>query len=470
MAKKVIVIEVQKQSVSAVELTSQTSGIEIVHYLWWKIPTTGFDYDEFRKVWLEAGFTAKKVISVLPNSLVKYRTITIPSLIPIKQLDAAIRLELETEYGEGIIYKIRKIQEQDVNTVIKVAIVRNDDLAQHNQLIRAAGLEVAWAGLRTRGLHNFLNMNQDVFSNQPLYSAYLDLGSEKAELGIVQGEDIIYCREFSPGADILSNGDPIAEADFWEEVRISFTAFSMNTGLQPPDMIRIFGQIPVKLVTAGKWSDLGCKPVKSDLSQFNGVRIPDHQLAMIAPLLGLGLDNLGSFAQEGQWFYSREQQLSQVKRGQYLAFGKALIIGALLGGGLLLAVQAGVVKDRKNQSWLSLYAEKFQQLQQIEVTTNRDLAAIRTMESWIDNTSSEIEFLRLFQKHLPEGTVISDITIEDGTVKDISGVTPTVSVMLGQFRKISGLAKLKMKGMITVTDQGEIFHLEGPILIKEQGQ
>jgi hypothetical protein len=78
-----------------------------------------------------------------------------------------------------------------------------------------------------------------------------------------------------------------------------------------------------------------------------------------------------------------------------------------------------------------------------------------------------LEFLRVFQDNLPAGTVISDITIEEGNVKDISGVTPLVSLMLDRFKQLPGLGQLKLKGAISLSDQGEMFHLEGPIILKE---
>ena len=115
-------------------------------------------------------------------------------------------------------------------------------------------------------------------------------------------------------------------------------------------------------------------------------------------------------------------------------------------------------------------SEIITKLQREKSQTNANITRVRTLEDWLSASGNELEFLRLFKENLPEGTKITDITIEDGVVKDISGVTPSTSMMLNNLRKVKGLDQLKLKGTISITDSGEMFHLEGPIIRKEQSK
>ena len=137
-------------------------------------------------------------------------------------------------------------------------------------------------------------------------------------------------------------------------------------------------------------------------------------------------------------------------------------IGILIG--LLLGMQANLERQAKVDKWLQEQSPRLIRLQYLERTSNKDLQQIKQLESWLMGRNSELEFLRVLQYNLPTGTKITDLTIEDGFIKDVAGITPSVSLLLGKIKIVPELSGLKLKGTITTSPNGELFHLEGTIV------
>ena len=105
-------------------------------------------------------------------------------------------------------------------------------------------------------------------------------------------------------------------------------------------------------------------------------------------------------------------------------------------------------------------------LSHAENQTRQKMARLKALKEWQTDNLPELEFLTVLEQTLPEDTIISNLTLEAGVVKDLSGTTPSVSYLLNQLKKVPLLQNLKLKGTITVSPEGELFHLEG--LIREK--
>ena len=106
-------------------------------------------------------------------------------------------------------------------------------------------------------------------------------------------------------------------------------------------------------------------------------------------------------------------------------------------------------------------------LRLMERQTTQNTNQIKQLQGWLGKQNQELEFLLLLKNNLPDGTQITNLTIENGMVKDLSGVTPSVSLLLNKIKTVPGLQDLKLKGTISSSLQGEIFQLEGALSGKE---
>jgi hypothetical protein len=109
------------------------------------------------------------------------------------------------------------------------------------------------------------------------------------------------------------------------------------------------------------------------------------------------------------------------------------------------------------------------QLRRIETLTQVNLKKLTELERWSSGKGQELEFLLALQKQLPPKTVITDLTIEAGKVKNLAGTTPLVSLLLTRLANDPRLRVLELRGNIMTTATGrESFQLEEPELSKEQ--
>jgi hypothetical protein len=182
----------------------------------------------------------------------------------------------------------------------------------------------------------------------------------------------------------------------------------------------------------------------------------------------LARDELGGKAVPALRFYTLEQQRQQKMRQKgRLALQWGLVAGFLLLGGWLL-VQARLLETRTEQQWLAGKQTKLAQLRRIETATRADLEKMAQWEQWTSGKGAELEFMLALQKQLPPGTMITDLTIEDGKVKNLAGTTPLVSLLLIRLAEHPRLRVLELKGNIMTTADGrEGFQLEEPDLSKE---
>jgi hypothetical protein len=466
MAQKATVIELANNTLTVVELWNQSSGIEVVRHLQRPLPEPGIDPAWLRSVLAEAGFSQKRIICSIPATMLQLKTVTVPVLTG-EQLQAAIQMELDSANHHNNIFKVIYSQPQEEMLLVKVIEVNNKDFTGYLKLFRDAGLTVLWSGTRAAGILNFLNFNRDFLKDQLIPAAYLDLNETKTEFGVFYKEELLYRRDFTPAARELSEGSPAAVTDFLEEVRLSMASYHAGIAGPIPGAIWLFGRVEYPEIRLSQLLGNGYQVVIPKTSSFTGVRISGSQLSEAAPLLGLALGELVEAKATDLRFYSQEQQVNQNKQSRWLRAALAVMLGVVFAGGIFLGLRAGYEKNRKIQEWLAGKAPHLTRLRKLESETNRQLGKIHHLDEWLAQKNRELEFLRVFQDNLPAGTVISDITIEEGNVKDISGVTPLVSLMLDRFKQLPGLGQLKLKGAISLSDQGEMFHLEGPIILKE---
>jgi Tfp pilus assembly protein PilN len=465
MLKSVVVIEVSGATLTLAEVRGSRKQADLLRYLVCRIPKSCPDAECFRQIWQKQGISRQPVVCILPNKIVKFKTLSLP-VLPDKQLEAALRIELEGSDDE--IVRVFGRWEEATMLNVKAAVIKNRDLVEWLAPLQAAGLEVAWSGYQARGIQNFINFHRGFLQDQCPEAAYLTFSDRRVEFGVISEETILYRRDLELGADDFQNSvNPVAETDLKEELRLSAAAYQAGFGKEPPRSIWLFGKERAALENIRTVLTRAGYQISLNFKIRLGGTVSGEDTPAVAPLLGLALDELGWDSRANLRVYTAAQSEQQELTSRLQMAGKFALAVAILGGGLLLMTQANLAHQAKTTQWLAAQSGKLAKLRQVEADSTAYLAKIKTMESFLDLRGRELEFLLALQKGLPEDTLLTDLTMERGVICNISGVTPSVSLLLNHLQRQPALCKLKLKGNIAVTDQGmERFQLEGPTKAK----
>jgi hypothetical protein len=470
LAKIAIIVELGRNIFQAVEVANHNSGIEMIRYAIRNLPPEGISSEWVKKIWEQEHFSRNRIVFLLPPALVNLKTVVLP-VLPPAQLEAAIRVEFSNS-NRGEIISIIGFHLQNDMYHVKVALVKDDLLRENLYFFEEAGLRVEWSGVRARGIENFINFNQGFFDEPDEDVAYLDVTEEQTEFGVFKGDEILYRRDFTPGgSDLIElsdseyNLDSAVIADFLEEFRLSTASYRVDfsSGIIS-NKLWVFGQVDrLSDLIAKLVGELDYKAFIPNKSRLTGVLTEKHT-PQLAPLIGLALEATNFLQREQGRIYSEEQKQTLVKQKILLNLAKFVLIGTAILIGLILGLHAGFEKKAKQDAWLQEQASQLINLQSLEHTTKKDLQQIKELESWLSDRDRELEFLLVLQNNLPMGTKITDLIIENGSIKDLAGTTPSVSLLLEKFKQVDDLQDLRLKGTITNGPDGEIFHLEGTII------
>ncbi|HBF38162.1 MAG TPA: hypothetical protein DDW50_12680 [Firmicutes bacterium] len=469
IVRDTVVVELNSDSLTAVEVANRNNGGELVRFVVRSFPVQGFEPAWLKTLWHQEHFSQHRVIYCLPPAMVEYKSLVMPHL-PLAELEEAVKLEIaggNNGHPERLV-KIIDWQNQGEMLLVNVALINMELLKQDLQRMKEAGLDVIWSGFRFQGLRNFINFNSGFFEEPKVGAIYLDLGAQQTELGIIRDEALIFRRQLAWGcSDLLSDQDPGAIADFEAELRLTLAAYQADTKSHIPFKLMIFNapqaMIEISRLLAQK---LGLRLFIPEKIQLTGV-IPGCHTARLAPLIGLSLDDAGIVPREAIRIFTPEQDAAKMRRENLLiACGIGLILAFFIGG-ISLALQAGSIRNDQTGAWLSHKSSLLTGLRRLERQTNGNKKKIKQLDSWLVGQNQELEFLLLLKENLPDGTQIIDLNIENGIVKDLSGVTPSTSFLLNKFKGVPGLENLKLKGTISASLQGEVFQLEGVIADKE---
>ncbi|HEX3046452.1 MAG TPA: hypothetical protein VHY08_16970 [Bacillota bacterium] len=467
MAKTTIVVELNQGLCSALEINSRGNMVELVRYMVRDFYENDRNPDWLKRVWQEEHFSHNRVICMLPVNIVKYKTITIPPLPP-EQIEAAVQMEYENNSDQSEIVKIINYRSHDQMYQVKVALIKKDLLNQHLHFWQQAGLVVEWSGIRTWGIENFINFNSGFFEDPVTGITYLDITEQQTEFGIVKNEELVYRRDFSLGiqdlggvqTDGVESFNPDMMSDFLDEVRLSTASYRAAEG-ELPLKLWLFGEIEsVAFLISELAGQFEFKPYVPEKSRLTGV-LTQKNTPLLAPLIGLALETTVYFNHERWRIFSDEQTNVKVNRqkvNRILGIGFA---GLLFIAGIFFFIQANLERETKITQWLQVQSPTLKRLQQTKKMTGKNQQKIKTLESWLSDQGQELEFMLALQNNLPVGTKITDLMIDEGIVKDLTGITPSASLLISRIKGVRGLEGLNSKGTITNSAGGEVFHLEG---------
>jgi hypothetical protein len=465
-----VVAELGRESLAVVEVANRSNGIELVRFTVRPLPPEGMNPAWLRAIWRQEHFSQQRAVFCLPAALVKYKSLLMPFLPPA-QLEAAVKLELESgngshQPGQGAAWIIKLIdwQKQDRMLLANAALIEKEPLTKALQVFQEAGIAVEWSGLRYQGLRNFINFNGGFWDDSSEGAIYLDFGAERTELGIIRNEALVYRRELACGcSDLLNEQEPDAVADFIEELRLSLAAYQADSKKKLPSKLGVFGRTEAGASVSRQLDEeLGLHCYTPEKTKLTGV-ITHRHTPRLAPLIGLALDKTAVSRPGAVHIHTPEQETARGNREKLvMATGVAMVIMLLLSG-ILLGLQASTVKNTQTGVWLEHHAALLAKLRRMERQTSGNANKIKQINDWLAGQNRELEFLLLLKNNLPDGAQITDLTIENGIIKDLSGVAPSASFLLNKFETVPGLQDLKLKGTITASLEGEIFQLEGEI-------
>ncbi len=465
MSKTIIAVHLGEINFTAVEIKVNNGGAEMLRYTIHQLPESGFSGEWLAGIWKKEYFSHTKVIVLLPQDLVRYKTLTLPSL-PDEQLRAGVRLEMDNS-EPGAVYRITNVQKGEQNTSVKLALVKDNELESYLKRFVTAGLTIEWAGLNHHGLQNFLAFNLDFFEGSGA-DVYLTLNESSSEFGALTDTELLFRRTLLIGGRDLKEDPSVHLTELSNEIRLSLASYQATNKMPLPEKIWLFGETKPEQ----EWLDhlsttFGVRFQVSDKTRLSGVITGNHT-SELAPLIGLALDE--AWLSRKDWrFNTNEQARREDARLRVMMGIKAGLAGALLIGGLLLGTHAKTVRDRKNTAWLHQQKAFVAQLRRAENETNRKVEQIKTLEEWLGRRGRELEFLRAIEACLPEQTQVKDLIIEDGIIKSLSGSTRSVSTLLEKLQRTPELKTFKLKGTITTDKNGmELFQLEGRFTPEEK--
>jgi hypothetical protein len=468
MPHKAIVIEVTADTLTAIEIAGSSGVPEINRWAKGLLPPEGLTAVWVREFWRQEKFSATRAVWLLPETLVQYKTLTF-MVLPEEQLMAAVKLEMENCAGSDELWRVICIRSQNGQTLVRVAVVANRELTQSLDIFTQAGLEIIWSGFYSRGIQNFILFHRDPLVTELNRFAYLYLTAERSEYGVVTEDSIFYRREIPIGNRVLAGTDSVdVHADLLEELRLSF-ATSKTNGQQDSDTLWLFGDDEAALAGLQKvLTRAGLTVVLPAKTNFNGV-LTQNMTPRLAPLIGLALDESGWNSVQNLRLYSLEQQKQQmIKRKCRWLLQWGCVAGFIFLGCWLL-MQAQRLKSQTERQWLADQQTKLNQLRRVETLTQAELKKLTKLEQWSSAKAYELEFMLALQKRLPPGTLITDLTIEKGKVKNLAGTTPSVSLLLTELADDPRLKVLELKGNIMTTEDGrEGFQLEERDIPKEK--
>lgn len=458
MAKTKIAVYLGADRFTAVEVKINKAGGELLRYSLYHLGETGFSREWLAKLWKKEDYGHNKVIALLPQHLVRYKTLSLP-LLPEEQLQAAIRMEMENSEA-GSVYRIITVKREAKHTSVKLALIRDDELEAYLSQLQDAGLTVEWAGLNHHGLQNYLAFNFDFLEGSGA-DLYLSFNNTYTEIGALTDTELLYRRVLPIGKTQLEEAPAKYLPELIEEIRLSLAFYQTNNNIPLPEQIWLFGEAkpePEWLYRLAQALGISFEvPAKTRLS---GVITGNHT-AELAPLIGLALDEAWLDRQDWR-FNTFRQTRRQRERRRTLTAVRAGLAGTLLIAGLFIGVQARAIRNEKNATWLEGQKETVARLRKIEADTNQKINHLKKLESWMERRGYELEFLRALQAGLPEGTQITDLIMEDGVIKGLSGSTLSVSRLLEKLQRTPELQSFKLKGTITSDKNGkELFQLEG---------
>jgi len=479
-SRNAVALDWDHQSLAAVEVADRNNGAEIIHFTIRAFPADGMNAAWLKAIWQQEHFSEHRVICCLPPALVEYKSLVMPDL-PLAQLEEAVKIEMDSgSSGHSTsLVKIIDWQKQYQMLLVNIALVKLELLAKEFQVLKQAGLEIEWTGFRYQGLQNFINFNRNFWDDTTTSTIYLDIDKDATELGIVKNEVMVYRREIGWGCSALlnnlrgNNSQAIISSeitDLIEEVRLSLAAYKADTKDEIPLKIEAFGKIEAApTIRDSLLQELGLHLYTSEKTKLSGMITHKHT-PRLAPLLGLALDHIKILPPKAVRLYTPEQDRSRWNR-EKLLLGIAVIITcsfALVG--LVMIFQASSIRNQQAEVWLQHQSASLSELRRSEHQIIQNTKQIQQLDLWLAKQNQELEFLLLLQNNLPDGTQITDLTIENGIVKDLSGVTPSVSLLLNRFKTVPGLRNLAVKGTIASIPAGEAFQMEGMISDKERAK
>lgn len=241
-AHNTIVIELTGDSLIAAEIANRSNGTELVRFTVRSFPAEGLSATWLRAVWHHEHFSEQRVIYCISSDMVDYKSLNMP-VLPMAELEEGVKIEIEStgrNNGQKLV-KIIDFKNQGQMLLVNTALVNNDILNEKIQLLKEAGLEIIWSGLRFQGLRNFINFNRDFFEDVHSGTVYLDFCEHQTELGIIQDEVLLYRRRLNWGlVDIQNREDPEAKDDFKNDIRLTLAAYQAETKQSIPGKLIAF--------------------------------------------------------------------------------------------------------------------------------------------------------------------------------------------------------------------------------------
>lgn len=450
MGKRITALDLREDGFSIVEMGGGRKGPYLETFVGedWESSHPRERSRQLARVFAQQRIGKKRIIAALPLSLGRWFRFDLPALTGDalgKAVVLALQEQLQGSFADVIFgFQAKRNGGQ---TQVHALVFPQRVLQSRIDLLKDAGLRLKYFVPRFYGIINyFLFYPENLPGNETV--ACIDFSTQETEITLFDRNGLLLPRSFPNPLKPENQYDTAALAG---ELRLVHLKLRQEGKLLARCYLSgwVSGLNPEELspaVAANLGVDDGATGfiLQDGLLSVTGREGSKTPGALTA--IGLGLEGLGYTPALRIYPNEAETRKKKIFYSQVVA---GLSVFFLIGG---LYFQYSAHQRNK---WL--LRERTRLEQSVE-------ARLMRYENLWSNRVPSLRFFTEWEKIAPEGTVITALVIEGNEVKEVSGYTPSFSVLYQRMLSSSSLRNLKIRGGIRKHSEGyEAFRLSGPM-------
>jgi hypothetical protein len=140
-AKAVVVVEQAEQAFTLIEVKGTPKDAALRRYLIRELPESGLSAEWLRELWQSENILCRRVICLLPQRWIKYKSLTVP-VLPEHQLENMIRMELDSLATGEELPRVIGREIRDSMVALKVALIKKREFERICRDIMPGGCKI----------------------------------------------------------------------------------------------------------------------------------------------------------------------------------------------------------------------------------------------------------------------------------------------------------------------------------------
>ncbi len=430
---RIVGVDIGSKAIKAVRLTTSLQGYTITGFALreHKVGTWAELTEELRALTEEKEVQGDIYVTSFPSHRVLFRTTEMP-FNQLDKIDATIRFEAESIMAvplDGMIVDFALLEQRPEGSTVLVTCVQEDLLNEYINALQSADISPDTIDIDALALARLM---EELKEEKTI--ALLDIGAEKASVGIFQKGGLRFIRAIS-----LENG---SKATFkklmpsFDEVILSMNAYQGTKGGQIDEIWLIGGGSRIKGITEYLEKGIGRPVSYPDLMGRFPTRIPKPEAMNLVGGVALGLALRGLGQEKGRVDLARKiarpaQIIPPGLRKRAMQMGLAAVIFlVLIAANFFLGIWAqerryAIVKGEMKRVFQETFPAAHgavNELQQAQVLVKGMVERGVKLKS--NNGGTPLDIIREIAQRLPQTAKIVELDI-DGERVNLKGMVPS---------------------------------------------